>query len=392
MKDYYKILGLKKDASEEEIRNQWAHLVKKYHPDQLKGEGGEDRRLKEINEAYQVLKHSSTRTKYDLKMIYDQRKRRLNGARTSIIISGLIGFILIGASYFSGDKPSLPDQSSIPTKLAATVQNPFDIGTIPPFFKDSPDRTSQKKSETPNPKFPTTEEAVVERVDLEESLTLPTTSNKNLPLEIRKSVDKVSFKRDESKVSSPESNLNPISTITIQPLQSIERPASEQKDSTVFQIIQPSLQSISDKGDKRIESREIEVQIAQVASPSLLTTEEEVRRFFLRYAEQYRQKNLDGFLSLFSQKAIQNQRDGMERLREVYGNFFNLSKEIRYRIEEMKIEIYQNAVEVKARYEIVQVTKRDKERSWGGDIRWVLIKEGGELKILSLDYQHHKSS
>lgn len=377
MKDYYKILGLKKDASEEEIRNQWAHLVKKYHPDQLKDGGSEDRRLKEINEAYQVLKHSSTRTEYDLKMIYDQRKRRLNGARTSIIISGLIGFILIGASYFSGDKPLIPDQSFIPTKLAATIQNPFDIGILSPFFKDSPDRTShdrasQKKSKTPDLKLPTSEEAVVERVDLEGRSTLTTISNKNLSLEI--------------------TNLKPIFTITIQPPQSIERPASEQKDSTVLQIIQTSTQSISDKSDKRIESPEVELQIAQVASPSLLTTEEEVRRFFLRYAEQYSQKNLDGFLSLFSQKAIQNQRDGMEKLREVYGNFFNLSKEIRYQIDAMKIEIYQNAVEVKARYEIVQVTKKDKERSWSGDIRWVLIKEGGELKILSLDYQHRKSS
>jgi hypothetical protein len=58
-------------------------------------------------------------------------------------------------------------------------------------------------------------------------------------------------------------------------------------------------------------------------------------------------------------------------------------------MQDMKIEIYQNAAEVKARYEIVQTLKTGgKEQVWRGDIRWVLGKENGALKILSLDYQH----
>jgi hypothetical protein len=55
----------------------------------------------------------------------------------------------------------------------------------------------------------------------------------------------------------------------------------------------------------------------------------------------------------------------------------------------MKIEIYQNAVEAKARYEIEQLMKIGGEKKvWRGQIRWILGKEDGVLKILSLDYQH----
>ena len=58
----------------------------------------------------------------------------------------------------------------------------------------------------------------------------------------------------------------------------------------------------------------------------------------------------------------------------------------------MKIEIYQNAVEVKARYVIDQGLKEGGQKKvWRGSIRWVLIKEEGTLKILSLDYQHQKT-
>jgi len=56
-----------------------------------------------------------------------------------------------------------------------------------------------------------------------------------------------------------------------------------------------------------------------------------------------------------------------------------------------KIEIYQNAVEVKARYEIDQLNKRGQRKVWMGSINWVLTREEGVLKIISVDYQPDKS-
>jgi len=61
MKDYYKILGVSEDASEEEIREAYYRLAHKYHPDK----GGDAEKFKEINEAYQVLSDKEKRAKYD---------------------------------------------------------------------------------------------------------------------------------------------------------------------------------------------------------------------------------------------------------------------------------------------------------------------------------------
>ncbi len=61
MKDYYKILGVSRDASEEEIKKAYRRLAHKYHPDK----GGDEKKFKEINEAYQVLSDKEKRSQYD---------------------------------------------------------------------------------------------------------------------------------------------------------------------------------------------------------------------------------------------------------------------------------------------------------------------------------------
>jgi len=61
MKDYYKILGVSKNASPEEIKKAYYKLAHKYHPDK----GGDEKKFKEINEAYQVLSNKEKRSQYD---------------------------------------------------------------------------------------------------------------------------------------------------------------------------------------------------------------------------------------------------------------------------------------------------------------------------------------
>lgn len=61
-RDYYEILGISKDASADEIKKAFRKLAVKHHPDK---EGGNEEKFKEINEAYEVLKDSSKRQRYD---------------------------------------------------------------------------------------------------------------------------------------------------------------------------------------------------------------------------------------------------------------------------------------------------------------------------------------
>lgn len=62
-KDYYEILGVGKNASKDEIRRAYRRLAHEHHPD--KGNGGNEARFKEVNEAYQVLSDETKRVQYD---------------------------------------------------------------------------------------------------------------------------------------------------------------------------------------------------------------------------------------------------------------------------------------------------------------------------------------
>lgn len=64
-KDYYEVLGVKKDASSEEIKKAYRSLALKYHPDRNPGDKEAEDKFKEITEAYEILSDESKRKNYD---------------------------------------------------------------------------------------------------------------------------------------------------------------------------------------------------------------------------------------------------------------------------------------------------------------------------------------
>lgn len=65
VKDYYKILGVKKDSSSDDIKKAFRKLARKYHPDLNPGNNAAEEKFKEANEAYAVLSDPKKREEYD---------------------------------------------------------------------------------------------------------------------------------------------------------------------------------------------------------------------------------------------------------------------------------------------------------------------------------------
>ena len=64
-RDYYEILGVARDAKEEDIKKTYRKLARKYHPDSNPGDAAAEAKFKEISEAHSVLADPEQRKEYD---------------------------------------------------------------------------------------------------------------------------------------------------------------------------------------------------------------------------------------------------------------------------------------------------------------------------------------
>ena len=99
-RDYYQILGVGKNATDEEIKKAFRKLALEFHPDRNKSKGAEEK-FKEINEAYQVLSDSEKRKSYD-QFGHDGVKANFQ----DFDFQNFGGFGDIFDAFFGGSQPS----------------------------------------------------------------------------------------------------------------------------------------------------------------------------------------------------------------------------------------------------------------------------------------------
>jgi hypothetical protein len=382
IKDYYKILGVNQDASEEKIRERWLELVKHHHPDLESGDVVDDR-IKEINEAYQVLKQPLTRWEYDLQRTSERELGKSSVRRWAPLCGVLILILVAGGVYLIGTD-ILSELNSGPTSTVPQVSDEKVSQPLP----------SKVAKETVVPKA-TKEGGVANADDKVEKAAKPLAP----PVVVEKKVEVQEATVNAGLKTGLKNNARDLpKTDDISPkpvpAQSTKKIQVEQSARAKEQVALKSNLHKAASSDSVTETKPqpAETKLADHSKPPLVASEEEVRAFFGNYTIIYNQKNIEGFLSFFSPQAVQNQTDKYEEIKRIYTRFFRQSAELSYHIEGLKIEVYENGAEAKAQFQIDQVLRAGGEiKVWKGSIRWVLHKENGALRIISLDYQNQKS-
>ena len=82
-KDFYKALGVSKEATDEEIKKAYRKLARQYHPDRNPGDKAAEDRFKEVGEAYQVLSNEADRKEYDAIRAFGAGGRRFTAGSVS---------------------------------------------------------------------------------------------------------------------------------------------------------------------------------------------------------------------------------------------------------------------------------------------------------------------
>lgn len=127
---------------------------------------------------------------------------------------------------------------------------------------------------------------------------------------------------------------------------------------------------------------------AQVSSPAIpeTLTEEEVRRFIDDYTKRFTKMDLETYMDLFSREAVENRALPYADIRKDYRRTIQVSHSIQYDVKIHTIQTYAKSAFASGRYQITQTLKGGRVKTFKGNIQWVLVREGRDLKIKEINY------
>lgn len=128
-KDFYKALGVSKDASDAEIKKAYRKLARQYHPDRNPGDSVAEERFKEVGEAYQVLSSPEDRKQYDAIRQFGSGGARFTAGSGAGGFEDLYSMFGGGASGqpFGGGSTQFSSSSDFPSSGGGGFENIFNM-------------------------------------------------------------------------------------------------------------------------------------------------------------------------------------------------------------------------------------------------------------------------
>jgi hypothetical protein len=453
LKEHYEVLGLRDGASLEEVTARYLALKKEIISSIERGKKPE-KSIPEINEAYVKLKESKIPVSVDfdleehLRKSFTSVRAERRKARRIIISSGILAlFLIVGISLLVMERakedllPGPTSQEYSSSKTTGSLEKagsyiPSEsktVGKMRNLVPKEPGKPTLRETPKPAASKPSLQEPSAASVPKAEDLkakekpALPPDLKPAPPVEVARAVvpqepsgpalpeepkpvtQEVGKVEPSKPVPEAVGKVEPPKPTPPEPAPDPSKESQELKAKVEAPVVPPppkpappvevakvapqeASKAAKPESAKIPEPvREKEQRVASV-SPSAIASDLEVRNFFENYLVRYNRKEINSFIALFSGKAIQNQKDDIGKIRKAYENFFDQMESVRYQIAITGIEPKQDRLEVKAQYELEGiVAKGRKMQNWKGRVRWVLIREDGALKVLSLDYQPQSS-
>jgi hypothetical protein len=443
VKEYYEVFGLQEGASLEDVAARYMVLKKQIISSIEQGKKP-NKTIQEINEAYVKLRESKipAAVNFDLeehlrKSITSLRAERRKARKRKIILASsvLAVFLIVGVSVLMLQRPkeALPPGSISPedpnVKAKASLEKagtfsalepkaPEKVGEVSEVVPKEPSKPALLEKAKPDAPKPSLEEPPAASKppakpapSVEVALAVPQEPSKPAINErakpVAEGVAAVETAKQVPPAPAPETPLKEpqemkakvetpvVPVVPPPPKAAVEAPvlvAPPPKPAPPVEVAKAAPQEASQiakpESAKAPEPvREKEQKVASVP-PSPIASDLEVRNFFDNYLLRYNRKEINSFMALFSAKAIQNKKDDVEKIRRVYGNFFDQMESVNYQIAITGIEPKQDRLEVKAQYVLEGIVSKGRRgQTWKGQVQWVLVREEGALRVLSLDYQ-----
>ncbi|NIS59939.1 MAG: DnaJ domain-containing protein, partial [Proteobacteria bacterium] len=310
MKDYYKTLGIRATASPEQIHARWIELMRKFHPDRGRIE---HEKARKINEAYEVLKHPSARARYDLERTYHRKKRNLYLQRMivpSIIVTALFIFGLI---YFQ--KPwSTAQLKSVFLWPRASITTILNDLKVPKGLNDLNALNVPNELDDPNAPNALNQTDLIDEIDQTDQTNQPRVAKAKTSAKVPKAVTA----SNKPKAPNALNQTDLIDEIDQTDQTNQPRVPRAKTSAKVQKAVTASNKPKAPVAPSALNDPNHPNLLSQLTPPPLLATEEEVNQFLDQYSAGYDRKDIEGFLSLFSSRAVQNGRDGFDEIKKMY--------------------------------------------------------------------------